>query len=207
MNYLAHLYLSPPDDESQLGNLLGDFVKNKAEFITYDKIYQGIGIHQKIDQFTDSHRIVLQSKQRISEKNRRYAGVLMDVFYDHFLAKDWKKYSSLPLERFVEDFYQVLEKHSRILPKRLVDIKPTMIRENWLLAYREQAGIAKALERIANRLSVPYVTDEAMAELSNNYQELQRDFDLFFPDVIEYAKSMTGDRVNPLDRNGCHSRI
>jgi acyl carrier protein phosphodiesterase len=192
MNYLAHLYLSPPDDESRLGNLLGDFIKNKAEFSAYDKIYQGICFHQKIDGFTDSHPVVLQSKQRITKKNRKYAGVLIDVFYDHFLAKDWDKYSPIPLERFVEDFYQVLEKHSYILPKRLAEIKPAMILENWLLAYREQAGIAKALERITNRLSKPYATDEAMAELPHNYQELQRDFDSFFPDVVVYAKIMGG---------------
>jgi acyl carrier protein phosphodiesterase len=190
MNYLAHLYLSPSDDESRLGNLLGDFVKNKSEFIAYDKIYQGICFHQKIDRFTDSHLIVLKSKQRISEKNRRYAGVLMDIFYDHFLAKNWQLYSPITLDTFVENFYKVLEKYSLILPKRLFDIKPSMIQENWLLSYRDQAGIFKALERIANRLSVPYVTDEVMAELSDNYQEFQTAFNLFFDDIIEYAKSM-----------------
>lgn len=192
MNYLAHLYLSPDDDESRLGNLLGDFVKNKGEFIAYDKIYQGICFHQKIDGFTDSHPVVLKSKRRISEKNRKYAGVLVDIFYDHFLAKDWGKYSPITLELFVANFYRVLEKYSNILPTRLLEIMPAMIQENWLLSYREPAGIEKALVRIAKRLSVPYVTDEVMAEFTNHYQEFQGDFHLFFGDVVAYAESMAG---------------
>ena len=190
MNYLAHLYLSPSDDESRLGNLLGDFVKNKEEFRAYDHLYQGISFHRKIDQFTDSHPIVLQSKQRFSEKNRRYAGILVDIFYDHFLAKDWQTYSPVTLEQFAADFYQVLEKYSDILPPRLLNLKPIMVRENWFVSYREQTGIAKALERITHRLSTPYVTDEVMADFANHYQEFQGDFDLFFGDVVAYAESI-----------------
>jgi acyl carrier protein phosphodiesterase len=190
MNYLAHLYLSPSGDECRLGNLLGDFVKHKGEFIAYDKIYQGICFHQKIDQFMDSHPIILKSRQRISKKNRRYAGIIIDVFYDHFLAKNWGSYSHISLENFVENIYIILEKYSLILPKRLLDIKSSMIRENWLLSYREQTGIANTLKRIANRLRVFYAIDEAMAELKTNYQELEMDFNLFFNDAIEYAKSI-----------------
>lgn len=192
MNYLAHLYLSPPDDESLLGNLLGDFVKNKAEFSAYDKVYQGICFHRKIDQFTDTHYIFRKSRHRISEKNRRYAGIIIDIVYDHFLANNWDAYSNVPLETFVKNFYRILEKYSSILPKRLFDLKPAMIRENRLMLYRKQTGVAIALERVANRLSVPYVVDEVMAEFLSNYQKFQTDFYLFFGDVIEYAKSITG---------------
>jgi len=191
MNYLAHLYLSPADDESLLGNLLGDFVKNKAEFSNYDKIYQGICLHRKIDQFTDAHFIFRKSRQRISEKNRRYAGVLVDIFYDHFLAVNWEIYSQVSLDIFVNNFYRILEKYAPILPKRLFDLKPAMIQENRLMLYREQAGVAIALERVATRLSVPYVVDEALSEFSDCYQGFQTDFKLFFPDVIDYAKRIT----------------
>lgn len=195
MNYLAHLYLSPSDDESQLGNLLGDFVKNKVEFIAYDKIYQGIRFHQKIDRFTDSHDIFLKSRQRISEKNRKYAGVMVDIFYDHFLAKDWKTYSPITLESFADNFYNILNQYSFLLPKRLSDIMPSMIQENWLVSYKEQTGIAKALDRIAKRLTVPYKSDEVMAEFLDNYQEFQTDFHLFFGEVIEYAKSIASQKT------------
>ena len=191
MNYLAHLYLAPAGDECLLGNLLGDFVKNKDEFITYDKIYQGICFHRKIDQFTDAHLTFRKSRRRISEKNRRYAGVVIDVVYDHFLAKNWLVYSHIPLEIFVEDFYRILEKYAAILPKRLFDLKPAMIRENRLMLYRDQEGVALALERIAKRLSAPFMVEEIMREFIDNYQELQGDFSLFFPEAIEFAKNIT----------------
>src|ERR1051325_10142199 len=100
MNYLAHLFLAEDDPESLLGNLLGDFVKGAKKDDYPDSIRRGIELHRKVDRFTDAHRVVRSSLSLISPARRRFAGVLVDIFYDHLLAKDWQIYSSVPLATF-----------------------------------------------------------------------------------------------------------
>ena len=105
MNYLAHIYLADHGSEKLLlGNFLGDFVRKSEEPAYEDTIRQGIHMHRKIDSFTDSHPIFLISRRRVSDLNRRYAGVLVDMFYDHFLAKNWQGYSGIHLEKYVHIF-------------------------------------------------------------------------------------------------------
>ncbi|MEQ8198516.1 MAG: ACP phosphodiesterase [Clostridiaceae bacterium] len=112
MNYLAHIYLADNNDKSMLGNFLGDFVNKALENEFEYDIRSGIYMHRKLDSFTDSNPFVLESKKRISKENRRFAGVLVDLFYDHFLAKNWSEYSSIPLEEYADNFYGILKRHS-----------------------------------------------------------------------------------------------
>src|SRR6476469_1163611 len=110
MNYLAHLYLADNSPESILGNLLGDFVKCQAAFNIYPiAIKKGIQLHRQVDAYTDSHAVVRESKKLISNINKRYAGIIIDVFYDHFLAKNWLTYSSIPLNEFAANVYAILQ--------------------------------------------------------------------------------------------------
>lgn len=191
MNYLAHIYLSESSEENMLGNFLGDFVSKSLEDEFEYSIRQGIFMHKKLDTFTDSHPDFLRSRKRISSTNRRLSGVLIDIFYDHFLAKNWYDYSSTPLEEYADSFYRILEKFSYCLPDKLVRRMPFIIEENWLLSYRGISGIERTVDRIAKRFSnTRHPLVNPIDELINNYESLEIDFKYFYPHAIEYANKL-----------------
>ncbi len=191
MNYLAHIYLSDNSEENMLGNFLGDFVNKSLENEFGYSIKQGISMHKKLDTFTDSHPDFLRSRERISSTNRRLSGVLIDMFYDHFLAKNWSEYSQIPLEEFTNNFYGILERYSYCLPDKLTRRMPLMIEENWLLSYRDINGIEIAVERISKRFSnTKHPLVNPIDELINNYENLENDFKCFYPHAIEYANEL-----------------
>ena len=191
MNYLAHIYLADNSEENMLGNFLGDFVNKSLEDEFQYSIKQGIFMHKKLDTFTDSHPDFLRSRKRISNTNRRLAGVLIDIFYDHFLAKNWSDYSSISLEEYADNFYNILKKFSNCLPDKLVKRMPIMIDENWLVSSREISGIERSLERISRRFSnTKHPLVNPIDELINNYEEFESDFKCFYTDAIEYAQKL-----------------
>ncbi|HEX9062046.1 MAG TPA: ACP phosphodiesterase [Clostridia bacterium] len=191
MNYLAHIYLADNSAESMLGNLLGDFVHRSEDDNFEASIRNGILMHRKLDGFTDSHLVFLNSKNRISSQNRRFAGALIDMFYDHFLAKNWSLYSPLSLEEYTDNFYSILERFYNCLPERLKNVIPSMIKENWLLSYREIAGIEKALGRLSKKFSIlDHSLIDAIDELTKNYEGFEGDFKAFFPEAIEYSNKL-----------------
>ncbi|BCZ45743.1 ACP phosphodiesterase [Clostridium gelidum] len=191
MNYLAHIYLSDNSEENMLGNFLGDFVNKALENEFEYSIKQGIFMHKKLDTFTDSHPDFLRSRKRISSTNRRLGGVLIDIFYDHFLAKNWHDYSLIALEEYTDDFYNILKKFSYCLPNKLINRMPFIIEENWLLSYRDIIGIERTVERIAKRFSdTRHPLAKPIDELINNYESLESDFKSFYPDAIEYADKL-----------------
>ncbi|NLC43568.1 MAG: DUF479 domain-containing protein [Clostridiales bacterium] len=189
MNYLAHIYLADSLDEKRLlGNFLGDFVKKNTENNYDEAIKQGIYMHRKLDSFTDSHPVFNTSRRRVSDLNRRFAGVLVDMFYDHYLAKNWLDYSAASLEDYATDFYDILVKNRNILPERLKYMMPYLIGENWLLSYREVNGIEKAVNNVARRFAHSrHPMKNPIQELTNNYESLERDFKAFFSEAIAYA--------------------
>jgi acyl carrier protein phosphodiesterase len=188
MNYLAHLYLAEDSPESILGNLLGDFLKGQKVENYSQEIQKGINLHRKVDSYTDSHPVVKQSKALISAPNRRYAGVLVDIFYDHFLAKNWSTYSSIPLQKFATQVYIIFQSNESVLPPKMQLVLPRIINNNLLVSYRELAGIQQALQNISARLKRKNTLGEAIEELSHNYQQLELDFKNFFPDLINYVQ-------------------
>ena len=191
MNYLAHIYLSDNSEENMLGNFLGDFVNKALENEFEYSIKQGIFMHKKLDTFTDSHPDFLRSRKRISSTNRRLAGVLIDIFYDHFLAKNWHDYSSITLEEYADNFYNILKKFSYCLLNKLMTRMPFIIEENWLLSYRDIIGIERTVERIAKRFSnTRHPLVKPIDELINNYESLENDFKSFYPEAIEYADKL-----------------
>ena len=187
MNYLAHLFLSDGTPESLIGNLLGDFVKGSIENIYSLKIIEGIYLHRKIDSFTDSHPIFRSSKRLIALDRQRFSGIMIDVFYDHFLANNWSNYSSIPLTDFTNHVYQVLLENQKILPDRLKNILPDMIAHDWLASYRETSTIDRAINGISRRIKRKNNLFGGVEELFLNYQQLQSDFSIFFPELINYS--------------------
>jgi acyl carrier protein phosphodiesterase len=187
VNYLAHLFLAEGTPESMIGNLLGDFVKGSAVNLYGGKIRQGIDLHRKVDSYTDSHAIVRSSKSLISPLRRRFSGVLVDVFYDHFLAKNWREYSEVPLRDFARHAYQILQENREILPESLQRVLPIIISRDLLSSYQEIAAIASTLTRMSARMRRTNNLAGGIEDLTVNYQQLESDFRAFFPDLISYV--------------------
>jgi acyl carrier protein phosphodiesterase len=193
MNYLAHLFLAEDTPESKIGNLLGDFVKGSLENYTNiysSEIIRGILQHRKIDAFTDTHEIYCRSKKRISHNQKHYSGIAIDIYYDHFLSLHWSQFSSENREEFIQNIYKILQVNSEILPENLKSILPRIQTENWLNAYRTLAGTELTLTRISRRFKRINPLDRAGLDLQEHYQDLERDFLDFFPELIEYMEKL-----------------
>lgn len=189
MNFLAHLYLSGDQPKVKIGNFIGDFVKGRNLSARYEKeIVLGIELHRAIDHFTDTHKVVQQSKKRLAGKYRHYAGVIVDVFYDHFLSSRWSEYHHQPLADFAQASYKLLQSNDAILPDEVKGMLPYMVQGNWLVGYSKIEGINQALTGIASR--TPYVShmEKAAADLRENYDAFTEDFTAFFPQLKDFAK-------------------
>lgn len=189
MNYLAHLYLAENTPESIIGNFLGDFVKGSAINLYNEEIKKGIILHRKIDVFTDSHLLFKASKQLININHKRYAGIIVDIFYDHLLAKNWLTYSQTPLLEFSAKIYAVLDDYCDLLPEKLQRNLPYMKADNFLISYADTQGISYALQRISSRLKRPVDLELSLKDLIENYQRFEYYFNKFFPELIDYSKT------------------
>lgn len=186
-----HLYLSGTDPEILVGNLMGDFVKGRLDDRFPPGIRRGIEIHRKIDAFAAGNDSFLRSKRRIDPIYGHFRAVMVDLFYDHFLARHWDAYSPVSLESFVDDTYRTLLRYETHLPSRLLEVLPRMFSRHWLLAYRETAGIDTALRRMSERLRKPGRLAEGSAELEEKSEALCVDFRLFLPEVAAYTHALS----------------
>ena len=152
MNYLAHIFLSGDNKMVTIGNFMADGIKGKDYKKYPEDIQTGILLHRQIDTYTDSHKTVRQSTKRLHSKYSHYSGVIVDILYDHFLAKNFSTYSDVPLEDYVETFYDSLEEHYEILPSRIQKIMPYMITDNWLLSFASTEGITRVLNGMNRRI-------------------------------------------------------
>jgi len=184
MNFLAHLYLSQNNTEIMIGNLIADHIRGNKFSHFSEAIQQGILLHRKIDSFTDTHAIVKQSKRRLHERYGHFDGVIIDVFYDYFLAKNWHLYSQIPLDVYAHAVYTLLQKHYDILPVKTQHILPYMIDYNWLYNYQFKEGIAKVLVGLNNRTKGISKMDLAIEDLNIHHHALEEDFSLFFKDLM-----------------------
>jgi acyl carrier protein phosphodiesterase len=190
MNFLAHLYLADDTPYSILGNMLGDFAESDFRERYNEEICRGIILHRKVDIFTDSHEIFLRSKRRVSDEYRLLKGIMIDIFYDHFLAKNWDFYSHTPLEDYSNYVYEIFATHQSLVPLRLQQMLPVMISGNWLLSYREIKEITWVLKGMSGRLSKKNKLAQGIEELQKNYDELENDFRKFFPRLVDYADDL-----------------
>jgi acyl carrier protein phosphodiesterase len=188
LNYLTHLFFSGPGEEALLGSLLGDFVKGNPAGRFPPAVADAILVHRKIDSFSDNHLITRRSRNRISPLRRRFAGIIVDVCYDHFLSRHWQQFSTIDMQSFVGRVYFVLSNHREMLPERLRRVLPRMIAENWLGNYTQLRGVGDALDRIAGRLSRGGDFKGAVAEIDANYRDLEADFLEFFPDLSAFCE-------------------
>ena len=193
MNFLAHIYLSGEMGDLMIGNFMGDFVKGKKYQEYPQQVVNGIKLHREIDWYTDNHKIVDKSKDRLWEKYRHYAGVIIDMFYDHFLARDWSLYSPETLEEFTQRAYRVLLEKKAMLPQKAQYILPYMVEHNWLVGYQHIEGIERALLGMSKRTKFQSHMEKASQDLRAYYELFSQEFHEFFPEIIRHTKAFKGN--------------
>jgi acyl carrier protein phosphodiesterase len=191
MNYLAHLHLGGDAPAQLLGSLYGDFVKGPLAGQWPADIEAAIRLHRRIDVFTDSHPLQFQARARFPSERRRYAGILLDIFFDHCLALHWADYAAEPLPLFTGRVYRLLASEPR-LPERLALIAPRMAAQDWLGSYRDFAVLEQVVAGIDRRLSRPGLLAGGLDELERLYQPLLEDFQQFYPELQAYVARERG---------------
>ncbi len=188
MNFLAHIYLSFGNDEITLGNFIADSIRGNRHKHLPINVQKGIMLHRAIDTFTDAHPTVRKSTRRLHKNYSHYSGVIVDIFYDHFLAKNWEQYSETPLDIFVEQFYDLLEENYTILPDGVKRMMPYMISDNWIYNYSNLDGISRVLSGMNRRTKNISKMNYAILDLETHYVEFEKEFSVFFEELIAYSK-------------------
>ncbi len=189
MNWLAHIYLSPDDAEYRIGNVIADWVKGEARLQLSAGIQRGIACHKVIDLYTDAHPIVQQSMARIQAPFKRYAAVLIDVFYDHVLAQDWPRYCAVPLHVWAQQVYAQFHAYTGDLHPQVRMGLQRMAEDDWLSSYASIAGIDAILKRMSRRLSRPNLLGEAAPQLVEHLAGIREDFHAFFPQLQAHVQA------------------
>ena len=187
MNFLAHIYLSGDNDLMKIGNFMADGIHGKHFDVFPIDIQKGIVLHRAIDTFTDAHPIFRQSTKRLHANYHHYSGIIVDIFYDHFLAKKWSTYSDEKLAIFTERFYQSLHENYKSLTERTQKMMPYMINHNWLLSYQTIEGIEIILAKMDTRMKRNSNMRFAVAELRTYYSEFETEFTSFFEELIAFS--------------------
>lgn len=187
MNFLAHTYLSFNRKELIIGNFIADHVKGNNLKKFRPGIIEGIHLHRKIDAYTDTHPVFLQSKSRISGKYRKYAGVIIDMFYDHFLSADWHIYSEESINIFTNRAYKELLRNYIILPAKTKRLLPYIIYYDWLASYANLRFLQRSLQGMSMRTAFNSGMEHAVDDLRENYDAFREEFHLFFPDIIRFV--------------------
>jgi acyl carrier protein phosphodiesterase len=173
-----------------LGSILGDFVKGSRKDRFPLEIKKGIVLHRKIDSYTDTHPMTQASRRLYRSPWRRFAGIIVDLCYDHFLYRHWSKFTDASLTAFILNAYEILKTHQAILPERLQAMIPFMIRDDWLGSYRDLNGVEQALKRLSRRVTNGNRLVCAIDDIKVHYRELEANFLTFFPDLIRFVNDI-----------------
>lgn len=187
MNFLSHLYLAGESEGLIIGNFIADSVKGNAFNQFSPEIQKGIILHRKIDTFTDAHPIVEQSKQRLREKYKKYASVIVDIYYDHYLAVNFHHYSDNTLKDFTQNIYTIIQNNHLLLPEKSKRFTAYMLQYNILFEYSTFEGIAQVLEGMAYRASFQSNMQHAIHDLKEHYPLFESEFKLFFPELKKFV--------------------
>jgi len=188
MNFLAHIYLSFGDDEITIGNFIADSIRGNKIHHLPTRIQKGILLHREIDTYTDTHEIPKISSKRLHKNYSHYSRVIVDIFYDHFLAKNWIHYSNTPLKVYVENFYDLLEDNYAILPHGVQRMMPYMISDNWIYNYAKMEGIGRVLNGMNRRTKNKSKMNFAIFDLEEHYVDFEKEFTSFFEELITFSK-------------------
>jgi len=186
MNFLGHLFLSGKNEDIIVGNFIADAVKGNALNQYPDGIARGIRLHREIDHFTDHHPVFLSSRRRLYPKYRMYAGVIVDIYYDHYLAKNWQDFSEEKLRHIVSNAYFLLIRRFNILPPRSKRILPFMITQNWLVNYKDLNSLQRVFNGMDRRTEHRSGMGGAIEDLLIHYQEYESEFREFLRGIIAH---------------------
>lgn len=188
MNILAHLFLSQSDINLMVGNFIADHIKGNKIAPYSEEITRGIMMHRAIDTFTDQHPLVMKSKVRLHPKYHKYAGVLVDLFYDHILAKNFSNYSPIPITTFSKSAYISLKSKASEFPERSKLVLKYMSEQDWLTNYSTISGMKKTFIGISKRTKFKSRMEEAAFDLEKDFKIYEKEFNLFFKDLFEYCR-------------------
>jgi acyl carrier protein phosphodiesterase len=199
MNFLAHVYLSGDNDEIKVGNFIADWIKG-SDFKKYSPgIQKGILLHRSIDSFTDNHPTCRKSKSRLAVNYGKYAGIIIDIFYDHFLANMWDSFSKVPLPQYAQNLYLLLGEKAHVFPADIREFIPAFSRRRWLESYATIEGIEKVLAGMSRQTSLPNQTTAAIQILRDSYADFTTEFLDYFPQLVAYVEEkfeVVVERVN-----------
>ena len=189
MNFLAHIYLSGDSRELLIGNFIGDYVKGRDYEKFPPAIQEGILLHRKIDWFTDDHDITKKAKKLVRDQYGLYAGIVIDIFYDHYLSAKWDQFCDMSLKEYVRNRYRLLDSGFSMFPVGVKAWFPYFIKSNWLEAYTSFDGLIMVFKRMSYRTSLPDHSEYAVEQLKENYEEMESYFNEFFEEIRIYVGS------------------
>jgi len=189
MNWLAHIHLSGDSPATRVGNLIPDLVRGSELAGISEQFADGIRLHRLIDSYTDGHPVFRRSVARIDGPLRRYASILVDLFYDHFLACEWSSYSATPLADVVGDFHRSIDSFRTVLPGPVYERLANIRDGGYLLSYSTEHGIAEALLRVSSRLRRPVDLVAGVDHLRAHHELFAADFRDFYPQLLGHIKS------------------
>lgn len=195
MNYLAHIYLSGESEQTILGNFIGDFVKGNRHQQYPEKVAFGIILHRHIDSYTDQHEAVRDCIQLLRPGYGKFAGIVADIFFDHFLAHNWKDYSPYTLRHFAKNAHAIFLSNFGLLPMRVKQFLPFLIHHKRLESYAVRENLHEVLEIMSKRTSLPPNTEWAMKMLNEEYSQFEGHFRSFFPEMISYVEKEFGVKI------------
>jgi len=191
LNYLAHLYLAQPTVASTVGNLLGDFAKGVDLQALPEAVRAGLQNHRAIDRYTDNHPIVLELKRSFSPQRRRFAGIALDVYFDHLLTNHWSAFDSRPIDAVIQAFYARMLEGQALMPgEHMRTTTQRMVEYDWFGSYHDIDSIADALDRIASRIRFENQFANAIEDLERNHDLINQGFMAYFPLLIEHVHAL-----------------
>lgn len=184
LNFLAHIFLSGEDPEVRFGNFIGDDVKGNKHEQYPEKIQFGILLHRHIDSFTDGHDDTLEILKILYPSMGKVSSIALDIYSDHFLAKNWHEYSNNDLNDFSEGFYEEVLQFSKYMPPTLERMYYYMKKDNWLYHYRSKSKLSNTFKNMVRRYPFAEKLANASNSLVENYSELEAYFQSFFPKLM-----------------------
>jgi acyl carrier protein phosphodiesterase len=192
MNILAHLYLSGNSADIKIGNFIGDYVKGHDYQDYPELVRKGIILHRHIDSYTDQHPIVSKAKTRLADQYHKYAGIIIDIFFDHYLSKDWAFFSSTPLKKYIDQTNELLMSHYDMMPARVQSFLPKFVDDRWLAKYNTVKGIEGVLVRMAKNTTLPELSPYAINILKKYYDIFNQEFYSYFGQLMNFVNEAHG---------------
>ena len=190
MNYLAHLYLSQDNGLSKAGNLMADFLKQADLSIQPEAVLKGIDNHRATDKFTDTHPVIISLRTEFDPLFRRFVPIMLDVSFDHMLAKSWQHFHELPLTEFTKRAHEQLKQAEHYMPELMKNRLRSMAQRDWLATYVSSDTVDKALISISNRIRFENNLDQAYSEVLRQYELIEKTFQSFFPELVTHIKGL-----------------